>query len=62
VKKGKTALLYLMAIIIGLIPAVIALAQGATTHTMAKYYLYLIIIVIILWLVIQRVTMKKDAI
>ena len=61
-KKGKTALLYLAAIIIGLIPAVIALVQEATTYTLAKYYLYTVIIVVILWLVIQRVTRKKDAI
>ena len=61
-KKGKTALLYLVAIIIGLIPAVIALAQQATTYTLAKYYLYAVIIIIILWLVIQRATRKKNAI
>jgi hypothetical protein len=62
VKKSKTALLYLMAIIIGLIPALVALAQEAQTTTLAKYYLYTIIIVIILWLIVKRVTRKKDAI
>jgi uncharacterized membrane protein YhaH (DUF805 family) len=62
VKKGKTALLYLMAIVIGLIPALVALVQEANTYTLAKYYLYMIIIVVILWLVIQRVTRKKNAI
>ena len=51
-----------MAIVIGLIPAVIALVQEATTYSLAKYYLYLIIIVVILWLVVKRVTRKKDAI
>jgi hypothetical protein len=51
-----------MAVIIGLIPAVIALIQEATTYTLAKYYLYTVIIVIVLWLVIQRVTRNKNAI
>jgi hypothetical protein len=51
-----------MAIIVGLIPAVIALVQEATTYTLAKYYLYTVIIVVILWLVIQRVIRKKDAV
>jgi len=62
VKKSKTALLYLMAVIIGLIPALVALVQEANTYTLARYYLYTIIIVVILWLVIQRVIRKKNAI
>ncbi len=61
-KKGKTALLYLMAVIIGLIPALVALVQKANTYALARYYFYTIIIAVILWLVIQRVSRKKDAI
>lgn len=61
-KKSKTSLLYILAIIIGLIPAIAALVQEANTYTLAKYYLYTIIIVVILWLVVKRLTRKKDAI
>ena len=61
-KKSRTALLWVMAFGIGLIPALIALIQKASTYTLAKYYLYTIIIVLVLWLVIKRLTRKKDAI
>jgi hypothetical protein len=51
-----------MAVIIGIIPAIIAFLQEASRLTIAKYYLYTVIIVIILWLVIKRITKSKEAI
>jgi len=51
-----------MAFVIGLIPALIALVQKANTYALAKYYLYTVIIVLVLWLVINKLTRKKDAI
>jgi hypothetical protein len=62
VKKSNAVLLWVMAFVIGLIPALVALMQKATTLTLAKYYLYTIIIVIVLWLAIKRVTRNKNAI
>jgi len=62
VKKSRTTLLWVMAFVIGLIPALIALVQKANTYALAKYYLYTVIIVLVLWLVINKLTRKKDAI
>jgi hypothetical protein len=62
VKKSKTALLYVVALVIGLIPAIVALVQQANTYTLAKYYLYTVIIVVVLWILVKRFTRKKDAI
>jgi hypothetical protein len=51
-----------MALVIGLIPALVALVQQANTYTLAKYYLYTVIIVVVVWLLVKRLTRKKDAI
>ena len=61
-KKDRSYLLWIMAVIIGIIPAFIAFLQEAGRLTIAKYYLYTIIIVTILWLVIKRITKDKEAI
>ena len=61
-KKSRTTLLWVMAFVIGLIPALIALVQKANTYALAKYYLYTVIIVLVLWLAINKLTRKKDAI
>jgi hypothetical protein len=51
-----------MAVIIGVIPAILALLQGGSQYMVAKYYLYTIIIVTIIWLVVKRITRNKEAV
>lgn len=54
--------MWIMAVIIGVIPAIVALLQEASKNTVGKYYLATIIIVIILWLLVKRITKGKEAI
>lgn len=61
-KKNSSILLWIMAIIVGVIPAFLALLQGGSGNTVGKYYLYAIIIIAILWLVVKRITKSKKAI
>jgi hypothetical protein len=62
VKKSNTILLWIIAIIIGIIPGILALIQGGSKNTVGRYYLFTVIIVTILWLVIKRITKDKKAI
>lgn len=61
-KKKSSFLWWIMAIIIGLIPAFLAALQGGSRNTVGKYYLATIIIVVVLWTVIKRITRNKKAI
>ncbi len=61
-KKPRSYLLWIMAVIIGIIPALIAFLQQASKLSIAKYYLYTIIIVTILWLAIKRIIRDKEAV
>lgn len=61
-KKKHSILVWIMAVIIGVIPAIVALLQEASKNTVGKYYLATIIIVIVLWLVVKRITKGKEAI
>ena len=61
-RKPSTILLWIMAVIIGVIPAILALLQGGSQYLVAKYYLYTIISVTIIWLVVKRITKNKEAV
>ena len=61
-KKKSSILLWIMAVIIGVIPAIVALLQEASRNTVGKYYLATIIIIIVLWLVVKRITRSREAI
>ncbi len=61
-KKNGTFLLWIMAIIIGLIPGLLAMLHGGSKNTVGKYYLATIVIVAVFWLAIKRITKSKKAI
>ncbi len=61
-KKNSTFLLWIMAIIIGLVPGLLAMLHGGSKNTVGKYYLATIVIIAVFWLVIKRITKSKKAI
>lgn len=61
-KKKSSILLWVMAVIIGVIPGIVALLQEASKNTVGKYYLATIIIVVVLWLLVKRITRSREAI